>query len=63
MDRCSVDQGFSDPDPDRMRVIIVGASHAARLVGCLAKNGMKIVNYAKPERVLDESTAPDIIEE
>jgi hypothetical protein len=56
LDRCSSDTVFAEYDPGKMRVIIAGASHAARLVGGLAENGLQTVNLTKPGLTFDELT-------
>jgi hypothetical protein len=54
LDRCSSDTVFADFDPGKMCVIVAGASHAARLVGGLAENGLQTVNLTKPGLIFDE---------
>jgi hypothetical protein len=41
-------------------MIIIGTSHATRLIGSLAEFGQRIVNIAKPGWIVDEETVADI---
>jgi hypothetical protein len=58
LDRCSGDLVFAESDPDQQKIIVIGASHATRLVG--AEGGLPVINLAKPGWVLDSASVSDI---
>jgi hypothetical protein len=63
LDRCSSDDVFTISDPDSMKVFIAGASHAARLVGGLAENGLNTINLTKPGLIFDETAVARLCQE
>jgi hypothetical protein len=60
LDRCSGDLVFAETDPDQQKIIVIGASHATRLVGGLAEGGLPIINLARPGWILDSAAVSDI---
>jgi hypothetical protein len=46
-----------------MKVFIAGTSHAARLVGGLAENGMNTINLTKPGLIFDEAAVARLCQE
>jgi hypothetical protein len=60
LERCSGDQAFADSASEASRLIVIGASHATRLVGGLAEYGQDVINLAKPGWSIDEDAVADI---